>query len=268
MKRPPLHLHILAHPQSTQANELARALLSRFMEPPASGCLRVPVFFTPRHGRRPAAETVPGTVAGPGRGRAQHGGRAHRRPHGAGGSRRYREGLADLHSGAYRRRPPRHQPPHLLPVALDPKGFELSGVHHSILALLDAKRAGGHLLLIDALEDGEPRGFPCLGNVPTVRRQFGDPAVDARRAIDRAVLEALRFKHNRAQLQRGAEPEETVLGTAPEAATLAYRYPGFLPKPPFLCTKARDGGTSWLHHHKSYGYGPWQSDTGACKPVS
>lgn len=90
--------------------------------------------------------------------------------------------------------------------------------------VLDAKKAGAHLLLVDALKDGEPRRFPYLGNVPTVRWQFRDPAVDARRVIDRAVLEALRFKHNRAQLQRVAEPGEVVLAAAPEAVTLAYEY--------------------------------------------
>jgi hypothetical protein len=48
--RPPLHLHLLAHPKSLQATTLASALMRRFMEPPGSGGLRIPVFFTPDRG--------------------------------------------------------------------------------------------------------------------------------------------------------------------------------------------------------------------------
>ena len=48
--------------------------------------------------------------------------------------------------------------------------------------------------------------------------------MDARRVIDRAVLEALRFKHNRAVLEDAAEPGEIVLPAAPEAVTLAHGY--------------------------------------------
>lgn len=49
-KRPPLHLHLLAHPKSKVASELAEALMRRFVEPPVSGGLRIPVFFTPDNG--------------------------------------------------------------------------------------------------------------------------------------------------------------------------------------------------------------------------
>jgi hypothetical protein len=42
--------------------------------------------------------------------------------------------------------------------------------------------------------------------------------------IDRAVLEALRFKHNRAVLDTAAEPGEIVLPVAPEAVTLANEH--------------------------------------------
>ena len=48
--RPPLQLHLLAHPQSQEAKGLATALMHRFVEPPASGGLRIPVFFTPDRG--------------------------------------------------------------------------------------------------------------------------------------------------------------------------------------------------------------------------
>jgi len=47
---PPLHLHLLAHPKSDVANAIAAALMRRFVEPPASGGLRIPVFFTPDRG--------------------------------------------------------------------------------------------------------------------------------------------------------------------------------------------------------------------------
>ena len=46
-KRPPLHIYLLAHPQSQTATKLAADLMQRFVEPPASGGLRIPVFFTP-----------------------------------------------------------------------------------------------------------------------------------------------------------------------------------------------------------------------------
>lgn len=88
--------------------------------------------------------------------------------------------------------------------------------------VLDAKKMGGHLLLIDALQEGEPRRFPYLGNVPTVRWNFQDPKVDARRVVDRAVLEALRFKYNRALLEQVANAGEIVVPAPPEALTLAY----------------------------------------------
>jgi len=48
--RPPLHIHLLAHPKSIEAKKLASKLMNRFVEPPACGGLRVPVFFTPDQG--------------------------------------------------------------------------------------------------------------------------------------------------------------------------------------------------------------------------
>jgi hypothetical protein len=50
MNKPPLRLFLLAHPKSAPATKLAEALMLRFMEPPASGGLRIPVFFTPDQG--------------------------------------------------------------------------------------------------------------------------------------------------------------------------------------------------------------------------
>ena len=91
--------------------------------------------------------------------------------------------------------------------------------------VLEAKRLGAHILIVDALESGEPRSFPYGCNVPTVRWQFKDSGVDARRVIDRAVLEALRFKHNRAVLEASAEPGEVIVPAPPEAVTLANECP-------------------------------------------
>ena len=47
---PPLRLYLLAHPQSEVANNPASALMHQFVEPPASGGLRIPAFFTPNRG--------------------------------------------------------------------------------------------------------------------------------------------------------------------------------------------------------------------------
>jgi hypothetical protein len=91
--------------------------------------------------------------------------------------------------------------------------------------VLEAKRLGAHVLVMDVLRTREPRSFPYGGNVPTVRWQFREaPRVDAQNVIDRALLEALRFKYNRAVLEAVALPGEVVLPAAPEALALAYEY--------------------------------------------
>lgn len=344
--RPPLHLHLLAHPQSDQAKTIASALMQHFVEPPASGGLRIPVFFTPDRGD----DLPPGFGAEQGLDldAAQHSlvvvladERMLRTvPFGTGAEwitfMQQVLALAPLDSS----------PHHVLPVALDTTGFGLSDSRHILPAtlvanitpaeaaqrrlaeisfhitaraiqllehgkvpalapdrmqapvaiflshakadlaadqqdpvrqtravlnelpvetwydageiatgqefaaaisagvrdcsimlafqtdqyssrpwcrreVLDAKRLGAHVLIVDALQSGEARSFPYIGNVPTVRWRFGEPGVDARRVVDRAVLEALRYKHNRAVLEQVAEPGEVVLPVAPEALTLA-----------------------------------------------
>lgn len=87
--------------------------------------------------------------------------------------------------------------------------------------ILAAKRHGANLLVVSALSDAVPRQFPYLGNVPVVRWWNKDPSTDARRVIDRAVLEAFRLVHNRVVLEALAEPDDIVLPSAPEAITLA-----------------------------------------------
>lgn len=351
MTRPPLHLHLLAHPQSEQANQLAAALMSRFVEPPASGGLRIPVFFTPEKGDDLPPEL--NMEGGLNFDAAQHtivvvlaDARMLRTvPNGTG------DDWKAFVRRAIELTPLDASPHHVLPVALEQEGFYLSDSLHVLPALLvdegsqedvkkrrlaeisfhiaaraiqllehgkvpalapnrmqapvtiflshakadldrkyhddpvrktrellnelpveqwydaqqiatgqgfadaisagirdcsvmlafqtdhyssrpwcrrevlDAKQYGAHVLLVDALQSGEARSFPYGGNVPTVRWSFSeDPCLDAQRVIDRAVLEALRFKHNRAVLETKAEPGETVLPAAPEALTLANEY--------------------------------------------
>ena len=307
--RPPLHVHLLAHPKSEAANELASALMRRIVEPPASGGLRIPVFFTPDRGDDLPPELDPEgglnldaaehtivvllgdermlrTVAG-GTGdawvafvrratdRRLHAVRCERRNfamcqqlnrprgHVKGnlGQAPFRcvtiffsHAKADLD-------PQHHEDPvchtravlNELPVEqwYDAQQIATSqdfadaisaGIRDCSVMLafqtdhyssrpwcrrevLEAKRLGAHVLIVDALQSGEARSFPYGGNVPTIRWPFReDPRVDAHRVIDRAVLEALRFKHNRAVLETAAEPGEIVLPSAPEAVTLAHEH--------------------------------------------
>jgi len=346
---PPLHLHLLAHPKSDAANQLASALMRRFVEPPATGGLRVPVFFTPDRG-----DDLPPALSAEGGlnfAAAQHtivvvlGDERMVRtvPSGTG------DAWVEFVRRAIELSPLDASPHHVLPVALEPEGFRLGDALHVLPAslaadvapeaalerrlaevcfhvaaraiqllahgkvpaiapnrmeapvtiflshakvdldpkyhddpvrqtrallnelpvdqwfdsqqivtsqdfaeaisagirdcsvmlafqtdhyssrpwcrreVLEAKRLGAHVLIVDALQSGEARSFPYGGNVPTVRWQYSeDPRVDARRVIDRAVLEALRYKHSRAVLDAVAEADEIVLPTAPEAVTLAH----------------------------------------------
>ncbi|MEJ2425240.1 MAG: TIR domain-containing protein [Candidatus Thiodiazotropha sp.] len=345
-KRPPLHLYLLAHPKSETATKLAADLMQRFVEPPASGGLRIPVFFTPDLGK-----DLPPELDGEHNldlEAAQHSivvllvdQRMLRTvPDGTG------EAWTRFAQTALALAPLDKSPHHVLPVALDNTGFELSDNQHILPALLandlptqeaeqqrlaeisfhiaaraiqllehgkvpalapdrmqapvsiflshakadldkdqqdpvrqtravlgelpvdvwydvgeiatgqdfanaiqagirdctimlafqtdqyssrpwcrrevlEAKRLGAHVLVVDALQSGEARSFLYLGNVSTIRWRFGAPGVDARRVIDRAVLEALRHTYNRAILELTAEPDERVLPAAPEALTLA-----------------------------------------------
>jgi hypothetical protein len=346
-KRPPLHLYLLAHPKSQTATKLAADLMQRFVEPPASGGLRIPVFFTPDLGN-----DLPPELDGEHNldlEAAQHSivvllvdQRMLRTvPDGTGQAwTRFAQTVLAL-------APLDKSPHHVLPVALDNTGFDISDSQHILPALLtndlpaqeaeqrrlaeisfhitaraiqllehgkvpamapdrmqapvsiflshakadldedqqdpvrqtraalgelpvdvwydtgeiatgqdfadaiqagirdctimlafqtdqyssrpwcrrevlEAKRLGANVLIVDALQSGESRSFPYLGNVPTIRWRFGAPGVDARRVIDRAVLEALRLTHNRAILEQSAESNEQVLPAAPEALTLAH----------------------------------------------
>jgi hypothetical protein len=342
-KRPPLHIHLLAHPKSKAANELASQLMHRFVEPPASGGLRIPVFFTPDRGDdKPPALGADGLDVDA----AQHtivvilADKTMMRTAGAGTGDAWRAfmrkvvQLTPLNKSAH----------HVVPVALE-SGVRLAvGIHvlpamlkggtkqataqrrladvslhiaaraiqllahgkvpaqrrdqmqapvqiflshaksdlaenrrdpvrlfraaahdlpidqwydESAIAtsqqfakaiaagirdcsimlafntdhyssrpwcrreVLDAKRLGAHILVVDALEAGEPRSFPYAGNVPVMRWDNSAPELSARRVVDRAVLEALRFKHNLASLKRSAVRGARLLASAPEALNLA-----------------------------------------------
>ena len=345
--RPPLHLHLLAHPQSETAKAIAAALMQRFVEPPASGGLRIPVFFTPDNGNDlPPPLTGENSLA---LDAAQHTivvVLADERM-----LRTVPSGTGDEWEAFVRQAidltPLDMSPHHVLPVVLEQEGFGICEAEHVLSAVpedahstaaqdrrlavisfhiaaraiqllehgkvpaiapdrmqapvsiflshakadldrqhhddpvrhtralldelpveqwfdaqqiatsqqfadaiaagirdcaimlafqtdhysarpwcrrevLEAKKLGAHLLVVDALQSGEPRNFPYGGNVPTVRWQFQqDPQADAWQVIDRAVLEALRLRHNCAVLARVAGPDETVLPSAPEALTLA-----------------------------------------------
>lgn len=100
--------------------------------------------------------------------------------------------------------------------------------------ILDAKRFDAPILVVNALESGEPRNFPYLGNLPTVNAQVGSTEEKAKRIIERAARETLRFRFNRALMTSLADKDETPLASAPEALTLAYKsHQKFLyPDPP------------------------------------
>lgn len=357
---PPLHLHLLAHPKSDSANQLASELMSRFVEPPASGGLRIPVFFCPDKGDdQPPELNVDG---GLNLDAAQHTIVAVLAD--ARMLRTVSSGTGDAWKSfvrhAIKLTPLNESPHHVLPIAIESEGFQLSDSLHILpatlkddvtqaekdrrsaeisfhiaaraiqllehgkvpavapdrmkapvtiflshakadldskyyddpvrktRALLDefpveqwydaqqiatnqdfayaiaagirdcsvmlafqtdqystrpwcrrevltAKQLGAHLLVVDALKSGEARSFPYGGNVPTVRWGFGDDSdVDALKVIDRAVLEALRFKHNRLVLEALAEPSEIVLPVPPEALTLANECPDLETEKNFL----------------------------------
>lgn len=347
--RPPLHVHLLAHTCSASAQQIAKALMTRLVEPPASGGLRVPVFFTPDWGDgqppkltgnasftlEAAEHTLVVVLADATMLRTV--------PSGTGNE------WKDFVQHVRRLAPLDASPHHLLPVALDRVGFSINDACHVLPAFLDtsleerlakerqlaelsfhiaaraiqllahgkipaiapdrvqapvriflshakadlssarndpvrhtaalcasetfpiegwfdarniatsqdfwkaisagirdssimlafktdhyssrpwcrrevveAKRLGAHILMVNAVESGEARSFPYGGNVPVIRWNLtGEPEVEARRVIDRAVLEALRFQHNRALLAARAETGDEVWACAPEALTLA-----------------------------------------------
>lgn len=74
------------------------------------------------------------------------------------------------------------------------------------------------MVVVDALEEGESRSFPYLGNQQSIH-WAGSGRRAARRVINAALTEALRFRHNLLQLESERQPGSVVLGTAPELLT-------------------------------------------------
>ena len=92
--------------------------------------------------------------------------------------------------------------------------------------VLISKRLDVPMLVVNALNSGERRSFPYLGNLPTIHWNGVDRKADAKRIVFRAIRETLRFLHNRACLKAiwssssNVPTHETILATAPEAITL------------------------------------------------
>lgn len=93
--------------------------------------------------------------------------------------------------------------------------------------VLTSKRKRRPMLLVDALESGEPINLPYAGNVRTVRwsrDKAGDLAMQET-IVAGALLEIVRSEHNKMKA-RGLEPSLSaharieVLGSSPELATL------------------------------------------------
>lgn len=88
----------------------------------------------------------------------------------------------------------------------------------------------GPLVVVNALEHGEMRSFPWLGNAPVVVWKPAQPDATARTILWQAVREALRFQLNADQLRRTAaqlpHPELVdILPSSPEPIDLARLAP-------------------------------------------
>ncbi len=97
--------------------------------------------------------------------------------------------------------------------------------------MLEAKRAGSPVVVLDALQHAEARGFPYLGNAPSVRWQTGS-AEALERLLGVVLHEVLRFRH---------------FPTRVSDLSRAYRLPEdprVLPAPPELLTVLRARATT------------------------
>jgi hypothetical protein len=82
--------------------------------------------------------------------------------------------------------------------------------------LLLAKRYQRPFVIIEALEDLDPRSFPYAGNAPRLRWSAGS----ARRAVDLVLKETLRHLHVRRVLERQRQDGDVILTAPPELATI------------------------------------------------
>ncbi len=107
------------------------------------------------------------------------------------------------------------------------------------------------LIVVDALESGETRSFPWLGNTPVVVWKPAQPAVSVNTILWQAVRETLRFLLNTQQLQQIAanlpdSEQLDLLPTAPEPADLTQlpalpdrRRRILYPDPPLMLSELR-----------------------------
>ena len=93
--------------------------------------------------------------------------------------------------------------------------------------VLLAKSAGRPVVVINAVQSGEARSFPYLGNVPTVRWNAGDERwTRCEAAVNLALREVLRCEHFRLRAQRlRLPPGAVVLSRPPELCTVVRGLP-------------------------------------------
>lgn len=93
------------------------------------------------------------------------------------------------------------------------------------IEVLDAKRAGSPVIVLDALDSFEPRGFPYLGNGPAVRWRGSDSRAGMEALLRVVLHEALRFRHFPARVADlcqayGVRDNPRVLAAPPELLTV------------------------------------------------
>lgn len=86
--------------------------------------------------------------------------------------------------------------------------------------VLLAKRFQRPVVVVQALNKGEVRSFPYIGNVPVVRWRG-----NAQEVIDLLLREALRHAVATESLERRKRPDDVVLPSPPELLTLVHRQP-------------------------------------------
>jgi hypothetical protein len=90
--------------------------------------------------------------------------------------------------------------------------------------VLEAKRAGSPVIVLDALESLESRGFPYLGNAPSVRWRGDLSRVAMEHVLGVVLHETLRFRHFPARVSdllaaHGIPATGSVLPVPPELLT-------------------------------------------------
>lgn len=103
--------------------------------------------------------------------------------------------------------------------------------------VIEAKLGGSPVIVLDALTTFEPRGFPYLGNAPSVRWHEGSPAA-LEQLLGVVLRETLRFRHFPARVADlceayGLEAHDRVLATPPELLTV-MRLRGCATGPPVV----------------------------------